>query len=265
MITTAQPEFHPLYDAVLRENSASSRGTVPSAAHQSLQNAVIRKLIRDGQWALIDALWLFATDGSDGFSRINLKNPTANYATKVGSPTFTSKKGWKATSLSNYVNLNFNPSAGTNFLANDNSFYLWRYENLADAGVDFGGQQTISSQFRGVRFRSSTNGASLNPQWENGGGESSMSGTYTQLSGSFGVKRTSTTSISTYQFGNLKGSATVTTGVMPNLNLYLGCQNLAGSPANVQVSTNISVIIFGSSALDMALVETTIAAYMASL
>jgi hypothetical protein len=85
--------FDPDYQAVITR--AISLGyTLPSFTQQVRQNSLMLALKHAGIFYLLDALYIFANDGSKEFGTINWKSATTAQATITGSPTWTSNQGF---------------------------------------------------------------------------------------------------------------------------------------------------------------------------
>jgi len=119
--------YNSTYQAIL--NNASSRGVIqPSANEKTIQNALVKNLIDDGIWARLDAFYMCAnniTDATGGFALINWKNPSSNYGTSTALPSISPKSGFTGNGSTQFVNLNFNATAGTNFANPNGSFGVW--------------------------------------------------------------------------------------------------------------------------------------------
>lgn len=114
--------FHPYYRDVL--NRALSLGyTLPSSSQQALQNQLVLWLVNKGIWPKLDFLYIFATNGSSDFSRINWITPSLYECTAVSTPTFASNQGWTGNGTSSYLDTGWIPSAnGVHYTLNDASF-----------------------------------------------------------------------------------------------------------------------------------------------
>jgi hypothetical protein len=119
--------YNSTYQAILTD--ASSRGVIqPSANEKTIQNALVKNLIDDGIWSKLDAFYMFAnniTDATGGFALINWKNPSSNYGTSTALPSISAKSGFTGNGSTQFVNLNFNATTGTNFANPNGSFGVW--------------------------------------------------------------------------------------------------------------------------------------------
>lgn len=89
------------YQAVLDYASNPSRNyTLPSDAHQILQNAIVVTLKQNDIWDRLDLFYITAGN-NEAFCRINWKNPSSNYLTDASAsgtlPAFTEFKGFNNT------------------------------------------------------------------------------------------------------------------------------------------------------------------------
>jgi len=125
LISAELDDFDPDYQAVL--NYATAQGyTLPSESQILLQNQLVLDLKGDSIWSLLDVFYVYATNGDSDFAKINWKNPNANFASEVNSPTFTIDKGFNGNGSTSYLDTNFSPSThGSNFTQNDASWFAW--------------------------------------------------------------------------------------------------------------------------------------------
>ena len=120
-----------LLDEATTDGYTAASGSVLTAL-----DTFITTLKSDGVWALLDAIWLPATNGDSDFATYNLKDPDSYQLTKVNSPTFTSLQGFSTDGSSSYLNTNFNPSTnGVNLSLNAASIGV--YMRINNAGGNF--------------------------------------------------------------------------------------------------------------------------------
>lgn len=120
-ISGAAPGFSAEYQAVYGEFT-----TKPSADVADAQNTMVSTLVSDGNWTLIDGMWIFAghTNGA-GESLIQWKNPTGNKAVLVNAPAFVAFEGFTGDALTSYENLQWNPTDdGSNYTQDAAAFIL---------------------------------------------------------------------------------------------------------------------------------------------
>ncbi|MHB8410272.1 MAG: hypothetical protein ACYDHY_19745 [Acidiferrobacterales bacterium] len=97
----------------------------PSAKWTKALNAFIKGLIADGNWALLDRMWLFNTDYQQN-ARISIVNPSSAQITEVNSPTWTKNVGYTGNGTNSYLNTNYNPyTQGVNYTLNNAAFGLY--------------------------------------------------------------------------------------------------------------------------------------------
>lgn len=120
--------------------------TQPSESQKVKQNAFVLALKAAGIWALLDVLYVYATDGGSDFATLNWKSPSLFQATKVGGPTFTANVGFTGTATPGYIDLNWNPANGVNFTQN-NCAAVWC------ATIALNGQEGGNSGSSGIILR----------------------------------------------------------------------------------------------------------------
>lgn len=110
------------YQAVLNRGSALGYA-LPTPGQQVKQNAYVLALKAAGIWALLDVLYVFATNGDSNYATLNWKAPTLFQCAKVNSPTFTANLGFNGNGTTSYLNTTWIPSVnGVNYVLNNSSF-----------------------------------------------------------------------------------------------------------------------------------------------
>ena len=134
--------FETEYQAILDESTELyGVGSLPSPAHQIIQNAKVASAKASGIWALADRIFVFTESGSPDFKKINWKNPTSD-AEKIldlfnatrgeGTGFVYSDTGIKGDGY-RYMDLRFNPvNTGTQLWQLDDA---GMYVNIVTASV----------------------------------------------------------------------------------------------------------------------------------
>jgi hypothetical protein len=123
------------YTAILARGTALGY-TLPSAAQQVKQNALIVALKAAGAWSLLDVLYVWANDSSLNFGRINWINPSVLTASLTLTPSFTSNKGFGRSS-SSVVDTGFIPNThGVNYTLNSSFIHIGMADAITPAGND---------------------------------------------------------------------------------------------------------------------------------
>jgi hypothetical protein len=232
------------YQAIL--DYATAQGyTLPTLDNRIKQNEYLRWLKSIGAWNNLDILYVFATDGDQNYAGINWKNPGNYNILRVGTPTYTSKVGFTASS-GNYLNTQWSPrNNGVNFQQDDCSFGLYVNTEVAGDTVDMGcsdnadgltssmsiiSRRTTPSQLK-YRILDSTdlvaNSASI---------------------GFHHAKRLGTTSNRKYAFKNgvLGNSAATVSSLRPVSTVFIGASNGNGS-AVLSTTRQYSMAFAGNS------------------
>src|SRR3990167_3364982 len=119
----------------------------PNYIHQRRVDTLVEGLKQDGNWRLLDRLWIFAQPLQE-LSRVSLVNPTSTQITEVNAPTWTANQGYTGNGVNMYLNTNFNPSTqGVNYVLNSGSLGAYNRtnvgENAASAGQTDAAQGTL--------------------------------------------------------------------------------------------------------------------------
>ncbi len=105
----------------------------PSAARKILINNFVLSLIAGGVWSLLDVLYVFAAVDSQA-ALINWKNPGTLNASAVGTPTFTTDRGFASIGSGSYVGTGYIPSTAAMGLTQNNAHYAARNLTVANTG-----------------------------------------------------------------------------------------------------------------------------------
>lgn len=142
------------YNAVL--NFATSQGmTLPSASQQAKQNTLYLALEAAGALALMDRLFIFASDGNSDFACVNWAAPSVgSNCFRVASPIFTANQGFTGDGVGAYLDSNFDPTTAVSpkFVQNSASVGVWVRTAGSVAARIFG---QISSDFNQTRTANS--------------------------------------------------------------------------------------------------------------
>lgn len=220
----------------------------PSAKWTKALNTFIKGLIADGNWALLDRLWLFNTDYQQN-ARISLVNPTSTQITEVNSPSWTKNVGYTGNGTSMYLNTNFNPATqGKYFTLNLASmgFYM-EHIDLSTEEVDLG----VYDGTNLTRLIINYNGT--------GGDEWSINSTSNVINtGSPGAAgmyvgvRSSSTTYSIYYNGISYASGSNTANTIPSLVQYIMTENNSGTPSTAYSKRTYSMVFYGSGSINQA-------------
>ena len=230
------------YQAVL--DRATTLGyTQPSTAQKKKQNTLIQDLKDAGIWDLLDVFYVFATDGSSDFATLNWKSPSANQATKVNSPTFTSNLGFTGNGTSSYLNTNWEPSTqGVNYTVNEASCFTYLGLDLAvSSTVSYG--SNIGTPTRTITQTTRVPGDTLNFLLNTG---AFTSITNSNAIGFYHNKRTTSTAVQLFKNGASVASQSQAASGIPPLNIFLLARNNNGTAGNFDAN-RMSVFGAGSS------------------
>ena len=135
--------FDSSYQAIL--NYATSQGfTLPSFSGQTKQNQLVVNFKSAGIWNDLDIFYVFATDGSEDFAKINWKNPGVYTIIENGTVNFTTNIGFKtaAANVANFFSTQYSTQTNkTGYTLTDASRFTWDYDGTGTGVYDgaFGG------------------------------------------------------------------------------------------------------------------------------
>lgn len=138
----------PEYQAVL--DYATSQGyTLPSAAQQDAQNALVAALVDAGIWEELDLFYNFFTDGSEDFAKINWIAP-GTFQITSGETVFTANYGFQRTATSglNGLDTNYYPGASNVRMQQDNGAIGCDLRDFPSTNFDLCGQNSSTALLR---------------------------------------------------------------------------------------------------------------------
>jgi hypothetical protein len=200
---------------------------MPSKHYIMALDDLIHGLKDDGNWQLLDRLWIFATEHKDN-AQVSIVNPWSTRITEVNNPTWTKLLGYQGDGSSSYLNSNFNPyTQAVNYKTSNASFGVYSQSNVAANGnVDIGGVD--SSGIRAI-YQDSQNAlgqVSVNIN-DNGGEFAAISNSLSLIC----TQRISSNTIYTYQRGLRFGTISYTVAGIPNIIVNILSYNNDGSPS----------------------------------
>lgn len=192
-------------------------------------NYLVVALKSDGTWDTCVAIYPFV-GGTAVSCAVNLKSPGTFDLTFVNTVAgdFTSD-GWKPNGSTSYARTGIIPSS--HLKANSAHTAVWTNTNLNGVYVDIGAAQAaakrllMSTRYIGGELRGDI--------WDGGAASGRISVLHPSALGIFIINRTSATVIEGWKNCILLQTVTnATIGTRPDIELYLGCLNNAGSPAS---------------------------------
>ena len=220
--------------------------TQPSALWTGALNNFIRQLIIDGNWQLLDRLWIFAADNQQN-ARVSIVNPTSTPVTEVGSPTWTKDVGYTGNGSSMYLNTNYNPTSnGVNFVLNNACMGI--YTSGADTLNNFNIGAWNNSSFDGLSYLNinGTNGQyGLNLN-SGGNGDAHSVGASTGLQV---VTNAASGTNAQYFNGSLISTNTAYPTILLNADLFVFCANEYGTTDDYSNAT-VGMAFLGSGSIN---------------
>lgn len=212
------------YQAILDRGTALGY-TLPSAAQQIKQNALILALKSAGVWTLLDILYIFANDGGQDFATLNWKAPSSFQCLRILSPTFTSNVGFKPNGSTQYLNTQWTPSSnGVNYTQNNCGAGMYINDEIGNNQVSFGAAGGGNT----LEFLPRTAGNSCFYWINETAGGSNGAGTSI---GFWHIKRTASNAKGLFRNGSSQGTTPQASTGLPTVPIFLGCINSGGIPA----------------------------------
>ena len=153
-------EYHSSYQALL-DQAQTDGVAVPSLRYRKLQDQLVRQLVSDGIWSLMDNLYFFANgNGSQDFALYNVVNPTGTKATlSSAAPTFDASEGFTGnSSTTTFISTSkkTNDQTGnyvfydtSNSSPNTGSFGAWTYNTKEAASKSLMGTNVSHNTIQG--------------------------------------------------------------------------------------------------------------------
>lgn len=225
-------------------------GSEPSDKYQSAIGAWISKMVSDGDWAISDAMWVFEAE-DETQSLVNWKDGTYD-ATKVSTPVFAKNVGWRSDGVAGYINSQFAPGDGVNFLQDDNSFHMYCPTSGVAATDDYayGTREDTSDERYFLRIRTISNTQRV---WSNNlASGSEILTTQTITDGLFSNVRTSST-VAALQLDGVEIDTDGATSDTPPTNKFFLCAiNDQSTAGGFMSNKDIGYIVAGSKVVSAA-------------
>lgn len=151
-------EYHSSYQALL-DQAETDGVAVPSLRYRKLQDQLVRQLVSDGIWSLMDNLYFFANgNGSQDFALYNVVNPAGTKATlSSAAPTFDASEGFTGNSSTTtfiHTSKKTNDQTGNYIFYNSSStntgsFGAWTYNTKEAAASALMGTNVSHNTIQG--------------------------------------------------------------------------------------------------------------------
>jgi hypothetical protein len=229
--------------------------TQPTFARKVLINDFIVGCKIDGNWALLDYLYMLAAPDSQR-AQLNWISSSFNI-TNVNSTTLATDRGFVGADTK-YLDTNFNAfTSGVNYTRNSASYGY--YLNVI-AGVDYDmGVKTASAnsycRVATTNFRGQINNVS----------EIEPTSAYTGTSGMFSFKRTNSSNYTQLLNGAVVDTVTDNSVAPANANIYLLCINYNGVASFFANAKRMACNFAGSGAIDHAKLYTRLNTYLTAI
>lgn len=215
-------------------NQVVTNGGTVSTGRKTTVNTMIVSMKSAGVWSLLDRLWILAAENSIS-ARTDMVGLTL--ASVVGSPTFTTDRGFTGTDTgfngaTNYLDSGWKPNTGVNFTQNACHVSGWSTTNNAatNGGAFLGVSDTVTGVSETDIIATFTDG-NVYARLNDASGSGSQGAPSTRQ-GHWLTNRSSSSSTTTYQNASALSPETVTSGPRTDLNMYICAANLGNSGTN---------------------------------
>lgn len=236
------------YDSDAQAYFDELTGVIPDAFKSAI-NTFILTLKADGNFSLLDRLWLHATPNQQN-ARVSIVNPTSAQITEVNSPTWTANQGYNGDGATSYLNTNFNASTqGVNYTLNSCLVAIYCRSAAAIEGSDIGAIDGANVTLMQIRRAANIYNSSLNDT-------AFISTASLSALGFFSSNRLAGRS-KQYKNGVLLNDQINAVSAIPNIQNYALGFNLNGV-ATLATTRQYSITAFGSGSIDQSAFYTSI-------
>lgn len=232
-----------------------------SGTETAAYKALINGMVADGTWALLDALYIFATKDTTT-ANLNLVS-TSFGLTQTGTVTFAADHGYTGDGSTGFLNTNYNPSTAGG-VATLSSRSIGAYvqssrtssNNAVEIGYLIGSDNTFIQPETGGTCTYEFNGGAF-PGFANANAQ-----------GFYAATRTGLNATAIYKNGSGTASATAanTGGALGNGNVFISASNGGGTAGNFSPDQLSAAFIGGGlSSANAVLVSNRINGYMTAL
>ena len=224
-----------------------SAGSTPSIKYRKAINRWVSSEIDNGNYAISDSWYVFEAE-DEMQAKINWKTSVYNPTEPVACP-FTAGVGYKSNGTG-YLNSNFGPGDGVNFIIDDNSLIIYTPEDGGTSASRVVGVEDGARDFF-IQFTSASAGFQAN--WTNGLNEAFTS---TISNGLWAMVRTANNLTTLYQNNISKGTSADLSSAFAWSKPFFLCANNANDTADrFDITHTLGFALFGSSLIDRADLE----------
>ena len=232
----------------------------PSFQYQLAMDTFITSNVSNGNWATLDALWIFATE-SEQAAWVNWASPSAALLVPINAPLWSFRQGYTGDGSTSYIKTSFVPTINAvNFQLNNNSAGAYvRTNSQNSTAIELGTYSGIGNDIYYNRLRNTSN------QWRNAI-FSSLEGSNSNSDsrGLFQAVRLTSTTGNFYRNGMSIGTGIASSGSLSSKEFYILAQNSNGTAANFS-PRQVSMVFLASSSLNAATFYSTFQTFATSI
>lgn len=239
-----------VYTSNLLDQASTDGHTAFSGSVLTAFDAMMVSLDQNEILSLLDVLWVLATNGDSDFAKYNVLNPGSFTCSDIGTPTFTSLKGFNSTGGNNGLSTNWTASTDSvNYQLNNASVFSWQYETPQSLGVNQNAAGVADGSNGNIQLQAnrSNNTQILAAVNSNSGAVDTATGGPGLYMGHRIVSNESTHQINTTVLGDVGGVSTQ----LPTKPMYI-CGRNNNSVFDQPYTGNVSIVGAGASLISKA-------------
>ena len=237
-----------------RADAITTVGSTERAAYKKLING----MVSDGDFALMDALYIYATD-TQAHALLDLTANALN-GTTHGTVSFSADHGFTGNSSDFYIDTGYSPSGTKNYTSSSSSLgvYSLRSRTTGQNWINIGSQNNGSTIYHALYPKFTDNNAYVQYTGNAGAAMANAQGL------SIGV-RTSSTAMALWKNGSSVTTSSSATAALPGNSFYIFCTNNGLNVGAQYTSDQLSAAFMGGGGINVANVSSRINQYMTDL
>lgn len=232
----------------------SKMSSPPDSGRKRIINNLIKRLKADGQWNLLDVIWIFAAHNQQA-SRLNWKSPDNFTLTEVNTPTWTKDNGYTGNSSNMYLDTGWDISNnGVNATQNSTCIGIYSRTDSATSVISIGSTTAGNGNTLNLRTGGTTLGRRVNSAAVNAGSNAASLGLH------YAYRTGSVNTIVGKNGSDINTSASTSVAVSSN-DIYILCNNADGTAGQFS-GRQYSMAFIGSGSINNLLLFNAIEEYM---
>lgn len=241
--------FASAYTDALVGRSVSDGNTPATGAALMALDTLLATFETEGIDVLLDAIWVFATNGDRAFARYNVINPGTYDCTENGTLAFTNLEGFAGNGTTGYLNTNWNPNGAAGNYSKDNASigaYVRSFGNMSNSTILMGMRTGANNNTTALSHRANS-ATVLISGVNNDAGADLPTLSHSTETGLMMAFRSASTGYGIYENGTLEVSVTRTSNAaLTSENMYIGALNGGSATAVSFCTAQFSIAFVGA-------------------